>query len=143
MPEGYKPVRTQSEIFGDSASVQQTPDGYQIPDGTSRPYDPQAIPGGDSESLPFIKPEDVSYFSALLNEVDEEGLSAEDLRERRIMMLLLKVKNGTPPMRKTALNTDGESQRIWCWAALQPDPAASDESNSRRPRKTSACQGYR
>lgn len=110
-PDGYKPTRTQPENLDGSASIQQTPDGYQIPDGTSRPYDPQAIPGGDSESLPFIKPEDVSYFSALLNEVDEEGLSGEDLRERRIMMLLLKVKNGTPPMRKTALKTLTEKAR--------------------------------
>jgi splicing factor 3B subunit 1 len=50
--------------------------------------------------LPFIKPEDVGYFGALLNPVDEQELSSEELKERRIMMLLLKVKNGTPPLRK-------------------------------------------
>ena len=33
-------------------------------------------------------------------EVDEDTLSAEEAKERRIMKLLLKIKNGTPPMRK-------------------------------------------
>ena len=61
--------------------------------------------------MPFIKPEDVSYFSALLEDVDEDQLSGEEIRERRIMMLLLKVKNGTPPMRKSALKTLTERAR--------------------------------
>jgi splicing factor 3B subunit 1 len=46
--------------------------------------------------LPFIKPEDVSYFSALLQEVDESELTQEEIKERKIMMLLLKIKNGNP-----------------------------------------------
>ncbi|KAH8484078.1 hypothetical protein H0E87_028488 [Populus deltoides] len=53
--------------------------------------------------LPFMKPEDYQYFGALLNEEDEEELSPEEQKERKIMKLLLKVKNGTPPQRKTAL----------------------------------------
>ena len=32
--------------------------------------------------------------------MDEESLSAEEQKERKIMKLLLKIKNGTPPMRK-------------------------------------------
>jgi len=35
--------------------------------------------------------------------VDEEQLSVEEMKERKIMKLLLKVKNGTPPQRKSAL----------------------------------------
>ena len=42
-----------------------------IPEAMGKPYDVQATPGG-GESMPFIKPEDVNYFSSLLNEVDEE-----------------------------------------------------------------------
>jgi hypothetical protein len=30
----------------------------------------------------------------------EENMSPEEIRDRKIMMLLLKIKNGTPPMRK-------------------------------------------
>ena len=36
-------------------------------------------------------------------DVDEEELTAEEAKERKIMKLLLKVKNGTPPQRKSAL----------------------------------------
>ena len=36
-------------------------------------------------------------------DVDEDSLSPEESKERKIMTLLLKIKNGTPPMRKSAL----------------------------------------
>jgi splicing factor 3B subunit 1 len=65
----------------------------------------------ESEVLPLIKPEDVNFFSALLNEVEEGELTAEEMRERKIMILLLKVKNGTPPMRKSALKVLTEKAR--------------------------------
>jgi hypothetical protein len=38
-----------------------------------------------------------------LQDVDEEELTVEEAKERKIMKLLLKVKNGTPPQRKSAL----------------------------------------
>merc|ERR1712093_325058 len=38
-------------------------------------------------------------------------MSVEELKERKIMRLLLKVKNGTPPMRKTALRQLTENAR--------------------------------
>eukprot|EP00352_Strombidinopsis_acuminata_P004917 CAMPEP_0176371592 /NCGR_PEP_ID=MMETSP0126-20121128/24803_1 /TAXON_ID=141414 ORGANISM="Strombidinopsis acuminatum, Strain SPMC142" /NCGR_SAMPLE_ID=MMETSP0126 /ASSEMBLY_ACC=CAM_ASM_000229 /LENGTH=105 /DNA_ID=CAMNT_0017731105 /DNA_START=1506 /DNA_END=1823 /DNA_ORIENTATION=- len=83
-----------------------------MPQAESRPYDVQQTPfGGDKDAMPYIKPEDVTHFSLLLNEVDEDALSSEELRDRRIMMLLLKVKNGTPPMRKSALKTITEKAR--------------------------------
>ena len=46
-----------------------------------------------------------AYFvcPALGLQVDEEDLSLEEAKERKIMKLLLKIKNGTPPQRKTAL----------------------------------------
>ena len=55
------------------------------------------------QNLPFLKPEDAQYFDKLLVEVDEESLTPDELKERQIMELLLKIKNGTPPMRKSAL----------------------------------------
>ena len=51
-------------------------------------------------NLPSLKPDDYQYFDKLLVDVDETTLSAEEQRERKIMKLLLKIKNGTPPMRK-------------------------------------------
>ena len=35
--------------------------------------------------------------------MEDEQLSVEEMKERKIMKLLLKVKNGTPPQRKSAL----------------------------------------
>ena len=54
-------------------------------------------------NLPSLKPDDYQYFDKLLVDVDETTLSAEDQRERKIMKLLLKIKNGTPPMRKVSV----------------------------------------
>ena len=71
---------------------------------------PTEIPGvGD---LQFFKAEDMAYFGKLVDGADENTMSVEELKERKIMRLLLKVKNGTPPMRKTALRqlTDNARQ---------------------------------
>ena len=71
---------------------------------------PTEIPGvGD---LQFFKQEDMAYFGKLMDGGDENEMSVEDMKERKIMRLLLKVKNGTPPMRKTALRqlTDNARQ---------------------------------
>ena len=38
-----------------------------------------------------------------MQDVNEAELSLEEAKERKIMKLLLKVKNGTPPQRKAAL----------------------------------------
>jgi hypothetical protein len=46
-----------------------------MPDTTIKPYDQKEFSAFDNEALPFIKPEDVSYFSALLQEVNESELS--------------------------------------------------------------------
>ena len=68
-----------------------------------------ATPAG----LPFVKPEDYQYFAPLLKEDDERtaDLTPDEARERKIMRLLLKVKNGTPPMRKQALRQIADKAR--------------------------------
>ncbi|KAF2403815.1 putative splicing factor 3B subunit 1 [Trichodelitschia bisporula] len=71
---------------------------------------PTEIPGvGD---LQFFKAEDMQYFGKLVDGADENQMTVEELKERKILRLLLKVKNGTPPMRKTALRqlTDNARQ---------------------------------
>lgn len=86
---------------------------YQIPDpnGSINPkaYELLSTPGGPG--MPSMKPEDIGYFSSLLNDVDESKLTPEEQRDRKIMTLLLKVKNGTPPMRKSALRQLTEKAR--------------------------------
>jgi len=69
----------------------------QTPDSKTQVVDLQ--PKGN---LPTMKPDDMQYFDKLLVDVDEETLSPEERKERKIMTLLLKIKNGTPPMRKVS-----------------------------------------
>jgi len=77
---------------------------------------PTEIPGvGD---LQFFKPEDMAYFGKLVDGADESEMSVEELKERKIMRLLLKVKNGTPPMRKTALRQITDNARQFGAGAL-------------------------
>ena len=58
-------------------------------------------------TLQFLKQEDTQYFAKILGEgggeEDDIGYTLDELKERKIMRLLLKIKNGTPPVRKTAL----------------------------------------
>ncbi|KAM7196089.1 U2 snRNP component prp10 [Rhypophila sp. PSN 637] len=101
-PEGYAPVRAPAHRMMQPPTpatgfMMQDPDSVRL----SGQAVPKEIPGvGD---LQFFKPEDMAYFGKLTDGADEESLSVEELKERKIMRLLLKVKNGTPPMRKTAL----------------------------------------
>ncbi|KAK6911170.1 Splicing factor 3B subunit 1 [Dillenia turbinata] len=99
-PASYVPIRTPARKLLATPTPIGTP-LYAIPEeNRGQQFDvPKEAPGG----LPFMKPEDYQYFGALLNEEDEEELSPEEQKERKIMKLLLKVKNGTPPQRKTAL----------------------------------------
>ena len=99
-PASYVPIRTPARKLLATPTPMGTP-LYSIPEeNRGQQFDvPKEAPGG----LPYMKPEDYQYFGALLNEEDEEDLSPEEQKERKIMKLLLKVKNGTPPQRKTAL----------------------------------------
>jgi len=102
-PPGYAPIRAPAHKLMQTPApatgfVMQDPDSGRMAGQQQRKTDFAGV--GD---LQFIKPEDVAYFGKLADGADEESLSVEELKERKIMRLLLKVKNGTPPMRKTAL----------------------------------------
>lgn len=102
-PAGYVPIRTPARKLIATPTPMMgtgTPTGFrmQTPDSKTHVVDMQ--PKGN---LPMMKPDDMQYFDKLLVEVDEETLSPEEQKERKIMKLLLKIKNGTPPMRKAAL----------------------------------------
>ena len=100
-PSGYQPIRTPAR------KLQATPTPMAgIASGFFMQKEEKVTmmdmePKGSN--LPPLKPEDIQYFDKLLTEVDEEALNPEERKERKIMQLLLKIKNGTPPMRKAAL----------------------------------------
>ncbi|XP_065896764.1 splicing factor 3B subunit 1-like isoform X2 [Dysidea avara] len=102
-PVAYQPIRTPTRKL----TATPTPMGmsgfhFQMEDNKVKIVD-NMQPQDAGNQLPFLKPEDAQYFSKLLEDVDESMLSSEEQKERKIMRLLLKIKNGTPPMRKSAL----------------------------------------
>ncbi|KAK1353632.1 Splicing factor 3B subunit 1 [Heracleum sosnowskyi] len=107
-PASYVPIRTPARKLLATPTPMGTP-LYAIPEeNRDQQFDvPKELPGG----LPFMKLEDYQYFGALLNEQDEEELSRDEHIERKIMKLLLKVKNGTPPQRKMAFRQLTEKAR--------------------------------
>uniref|UniRef100_A0A0E0CKH7 Uncharacterized protein n=1 Tax=Oryza meridionalis TaxID=40149 RepID=A0A0E0CKH7_9ORYZ len=100
-PASYQPIRTPARKLLATPTPLFTP-LYAIPEeNRGHQFDvPKELPGG----LPQMKPEDYQYFGTLLNEgEEEERLSPEEHKERKILKLLFKVKNGTPQQRKAAL----------------------------------------
>jgi splicing factor 3B subunit 1 len=136
-PATYVPIRTPSRKltetpaqgeFGGGAGgagaggatgfrITETPDreAYGLSlgpgDGTAADGSGEASASGD---LPPIRPEEIQYFGKLLEKnVDEDSLSTEEQKERTIMLMLLKIKNGTPPQRKTSLRQLQEKARFF------------------------------
>ena len=117
-PPNYMPIRTPHRklLATPTPLAIQTP-GFAIQQTPSRDsYGITQLQGGDS--MPFIKPEDYQYFGKLLDEVDEDNLAADEFKEREIMELLLKIKNGTPPMRKSGMRHITEKAREFGAEAL-------------------------
>ncbi|KAK5086882.1 U2 snRNP component prp10 [Lithohypha guttulata] len=121
-PPGYEPIRNYAKRAAvplASAST-GTIGGFMMQEPESArsmgKQLPTEIPGvGD---LQFFKAEDMTYFGKLVDGAEESTLSVEELKERKIMRLLLKVKNGTPPMRKTALRQLTDNARQFGAGAL-------------------------
>ncbi|GKY95396.1 splicing factor 3B subunit 1, variant 2 [Mayamaea pseudoterrestris] len=118
-PPGYVPLRTPGRnLLATPTPLGMTPAGFQmevpieqrqdasiqeIREAYGVPISATADESGIAGSLPYIKPEDMQYFGRLTEDVDETKLSKEEVRDRQILSLLLKIKSGTPPQRKTAL----------------------------------------
>ena len=107
-PPGYAPMMAPRKFM---ATPITEVGGFQIQESSDAaaaaaaaglaPELPTEIPGVGN--LAFFKAEDAQYFAKILKEEDETELTVEEMKERKIMRLLLKIKNGTPPVRKTAL----------------------------------------
>lgn len=108
-PPGYVPLMTPArKLAATPTPVAGTP-LYAIPqEDRAQAYD---LPVSMPEGLPDMRPEDAQYFGKLLEEVDEAALTLEEAKARRISKLLLKIKNGAPPQRKSALRQLTERAR--------------------------------
>ncbi|ORY80319.1 armadillo-type protein [Protomyces lactucae-debilis] len=118
-PAGYEPLRAAAKKLTSAPEVStgftmQEPDSMQAKMMSEQL--PTDIPGvGD---LQFFKQEDMKYFGALMDTTDENLLTVAELKERKIMRLILKVKNGAPPTRKSALRQLTDNARAFGADAL-------------------------
>jgi splicing factor 3B subunit 1 len=103
-PSSYVPIRTPARKLTATPTPMGDAGGFlMLEEGmTPRPDIPMSEIPGVGE-LPVFKAEDKQYFGKLLDNREDADLSIEELKERKIMRLLLKIKNGTPAMRKTSL----------------------------------------
>lgn len=122
VPEDYNPQPRERKMV---PSTSQHAEGFMMQDEHAAQRAVQAAGGfqGTGEpteiegigALQFLKPEDTQYFAKVLgeggSEADDVMYTLDDLKERKIMRLLLKIKNGTPPVRKTALRQITEKAR--------------------------------
>jgi splicing factor 3B subunit 1 len=111
-PATYQPIRTPAR------KLAATPTPYLSGFSMNEPLTAvtsgvqgMEMPKPQDESLPFVKPEDYQHFSKLLDNKNDDDLTIEEIKERKIMRLLLKIKNGTPQMRKSALKQITERAR--------------------------------
>lgn len=131
-PSSYQPLRTPSrKLLATPTPLGMTPAGFQmeipveqrsesslqdIREAYGVPLAATAAEMGRGEpgALPFIKQEDMQYFGRLMDDsIEEDKLSKEEANERRIMALLLKIKSGTPPQRKTAMRQITDKARTF------------------------------
>lgn len=114
-PPGYAPIRTpahklMSTPVSSGGFMMQDENAARIAMGDMVPDLPTDIPGVGS--LAYFKAEDQTHFKKILNEDENElEMPLEELKERKILRLLLKIKNGTPPMRKSSLRQITEKAR--------------------------------
>jgi splicing factor 3B subunit 1 len=121
-PPGYEPVlyvRRAVQVPVPATQSLGVGGGFLIQEESARPPKqmPSEIPGIGPD-LAYLKESDLQYFGKLMDGQDEAELSVEELKERKIMRLLLKIKNGTPPMRKSALRQITDNARQFGAAAL-------------------------
>ncbi|KAJ1668854.1 U2 snRNP component prp10 [Coemansia sp. RSA 1813] len=110
-PSSYIPIRTPSRKLMATPAPLQGTEGFHFGEETKHPEIalPSEIPG--IGALPFFKQDDMQFFGRLLDGQNEDDLDADEKRERQVLRLLLKIKNGTPPMRKVAMRQIAEKAR--------------------------------
>ncbi|KAL8454458.1 hypothetical protein Emed_000179 [Eimeria media] len=85
-------------------------------DPTGSLLDPQGL--GEASGGVQMKAEDFHFFSKLFEEKPEDQMTQEEVKEKKIQLLLLKIKNGTPPLRRSALRTLTDKAKEFGAAAL-------------------------
>ncbi|ODQ80760.1 hypothetical protein BABINDRAFT_160974 [Babjeviella inositovora NRRL Y-12698] len=123
LPNGYAIVPPPEDYQPMAVSTIEATSGYSIPEASHvstamiKETLVTEVPG--VKDLQFFKESDMKYFGKLLeDEEPDSDLTFDELKERKIMRLLLKVKNGAPALRKVALRTLTDNARQFGAKAL-------------------------
>lgn len=112
-PGDYQPTRRTAAAAAVASTATPTPLGvtplYQLPEESAVKM-PDLPKNPEMEDIQ-MKPEDYQHFAKLFTDQDEDDLSPDELKERKILALLLKIKNGSPHMRRAALRTITEKAK--------------------------------
>lgn len=106
-PENYVPVTPSRKLTATPAVG--AIDGFQLAEAQDRIV-PFSLQPADAD-LPAIKAEDYQYFGSLVSSVNPDEMTIEEAKKRKVLKLLLKIKSGTPPMRRQALRQITEKAR--------------------------------
>lgn len=102
-PSSYVPLRTPARrSLSSTPSPLLSPSFFIQEDNNQRQN--QHLLTSLPPDLPILTQEDASFLSSHLV-TNPETLNSEEQKEQQVMLLLLKIKNGNPTMRKTALRT--------------------------------------
>jgi splicing factor 3B subunit 1 len=115
-PPSYVPIMTPArKLMATPAPMSVAADGFYVQEegsGISAAQLTDIVPTTASgEELPHFKEHDLQFFGKLLDRKADEDLSIEEAKERKIMRLLLRIKNGFGPERKLALRQIAEKAR--------------------------------
>ena len=111
-PANYQPVRTAHANLLATPTPQASTVGFAIPQTPQvGDYGIPVSNVSDIGGVPIVKQDDMQFFGKLMEAKDTEDLTPEEVKERRIMSLLLKIKNGAPQQRKSAMRNITEKAR--------------------------------
>lgn len=112
-PESYKPIQTPArKLYATLAAPE--PSVYVMPSEGGMSRKDLGIPAEMPEAFQGLdmKPEDYTNFASILDKnAKDDDIPEEQKVERRIMRLLLKIKNGAPSVRKVAMRQISEKAR--------------------------------
>ena len=85
-------------------------ESFKIPEETGVEIDKKM----ESSIYSGLKPEDRQFFQTLFDpDIDETKLSSESIKKRKVLTYLLKIKNGIPPVRKSAIRQLTEKSKYF------------------------------
>lgn len=105
-PAGYIPLITPARKLTMTPKSEQ---GFMQAEGTGFVTKTDTISAGDD--MPTMKLEDVQFFGKLLGPHSEEDMTMDELKERKVLRLLLKIKNGGSQMRRQSMRHISERAR--------------------------------